>query len=57
MLIVTQSFHGHGYDFPAIGSLIDPPEETAAYLLSIDVVAEMETKIMPVPAEVKKNAA
>ena len=55
MLKVTKSFFGHGYDSPVIGTLIDPPEPSRAYLVSIGVAEVYEAKIVKPAKEVKKR--
>ena len=40
MLRVVKPFCGQGYNMPAPGTLIDPPEDVAAYLLGIGVVEQ-----------------
>lgn len=41
---------------PEVGSRINPPEPLAAHLVAIGVAAYMETKVLPLPVEAKKNA-
>ena len=41
---------------PAPGTLIDPPDDVAEYLLSIDVAERYETKIVEPPQEIKKKS-
>lgn len=55
MLKVIQPFIGNGYDYPAPGTLIDPPEPQRTRLLAAGVVVEYETKVLPAPAEFKKK--
>lgn len=55
MLIVTKQFIGNGYNAPDIGSRINPPRELGDYLVAIGVAVPYETKVEPLPAEVKKN--
>jgi len=55
MLIVTQPFIGYGFDYAQPGQLIDPPPDVRAALFGIGVVAEYETKVIPLPESTKKK--
>jgi hypothetical protein len=55
MLKVTKPFCGQGYNMPAPGTLITPPDDVAAYLVSIGVAERYETKIVEPPQEIKKK--
>ena len=54
MIKVKIPFVGNGYNMPDTGTLIDPPEDVARYLVSIGVAEPYETKIEQAPKEVKK---
>ena len=55
MLKVLKPFVGFGYNMPAPGTLIDPPEPQRSEILGMGLADAYETKIMPVPDEVKKK--
>jgi hypothetical protein len=55
MLKVKIPFVGNGYNMPDAGALIDPPEDVAEYLVEIGVAEPYETKVQPLPENIKKN--
>lgn len=55
MLKVTKPFCGHGFNMPAPGTLIEPEPAIADHLVKIGVAEVYETKVDPVPAEIKKK--
>lgn len=57
MLRVTRPFVGYGYNMPAPGTLIDPPEPQRTEILALRVAVEYEAKIQPTPQEIKKKPA
>ena len=55
MIVVTTPFVGLGYNMPAPGTLLDVSEDKARQLLGMGVASRYETKVDPLPAEVKKK--
>ena len=55
MLMITRQFVQQGFNMLPVGTLIDVPEDKARELLGLGVAHRYETKVDPVPAEVKKN--
>jgi len=55
MLVVTRKFCGLGFNFPRVGTLIDPPEPARSEIIALGVAVELEVKVMPVPAVTKKK--
>lgn len=56
MLKVTKNFTGCGFNFPDVGSLIQPrTEDDRLHLVGIGVAEPYEVKIEKPPAEVKKK--
>lgn len=59
MLVVTKPFvgtlHGHTFNMPAPGTVLDVPDEVGRMLLGMEAAQHMETKVDPTPPELKKN--
>ena len=55
LVIVTTPFVGHGYNMPAPGTLLDPPDDLAHHLIEINVARVYETKVTALPDEIKKK--
>jgi len=55
LIIVTTPFVGHGYNMPAPGTLLDPPDDLAHHLIEINVARVYETKVTALPDEIKKK--
>ena len=55
IVIVTRQFVGFGYNVPAVGSLLDVPDDKARQLLSTGAVERYEMKVDPLPPEIKKK--
>jgi len=55
MVVIKTPFVGYGLNMPAPGELYDLPEDTARELLGIGVVTRYETKVDPLPDNIKKK--
>ena len=55
IVIVTTPFVGHGYNMPAVGTLLDISDDLARTLLDLGVVRRYEMKVDPVPPVLKKK--
>ena len=55
MIVITGQFVGLGFNMPAIGTLVDVPEDKARHMIGMGVAQRYECKVDPPPAEIKKN--